>query len=192
MAIWAYLRAVLWQDLPARMTGPLSLVLLLVPLIAPDFTAQHLRGSTLVWIVAFLCLIISTSRAWLSERRARLAEKLAPLIEDLRQLRELWDKIQYDYRDSKDSRFISFPLSGFDVEKWEEVHKQLLRLLFWTSLQANQTEQRFRDLGIAERPRLYDLMYDQGARRSLNALGYTKLLEEHAALLTRHRTRIAG
>lgn len=129
MAIAAYIKAV-WGDWVARMTGPLSLILLFTPLFNPNFTAQHLGGSNLVWIVAFLCLIVSTFRAWLREHRTRLAERLDPLIEDARLLRELWDKIQYDH---KDSRLISFPLSGFDIEKWEEVHKQLLRLFFWTS-----------------------------------------------------------
>jgi len=35
-------------------------------------------------------------------------------------------------------------------------------------------------------------MNDQDRRISLNTLGYTKLLEEHKALLERHRARIAG
>jgi hypothetical protein len=188
MAAGAYLKA-LWSDWPARMTGPLSLILLFVPLLAPQFTAQLLGGSTLVWIVSFVCLIVSTYRAWLSEHRARLAEKLDPLIEDVRLLRELWDKIQYDHRDPT---LIRFPLSGFDVEKWEEVHKQLLRLFFWTSLQADRVVWRFKDLGITERPRLADVMNNQHQRRGINAHGYSKVLEEHAALLARHRARIAG
>jgi len=188
MSIGAYLKA-LWNDWPARMTGPLSLILLFVPLVAPDVTVKYLGGSVLVWIVSFLCLIISTYRAWLSEHRTRLAAKLDPLIEEVRPLRELWDKIQYDH---KDSPLISFPLSGFDVEKWEEVHKQLLRLYFWTCLQGRQAAACFAELAITERPQLADLMANQDARRSINALGYTKLLEEHAALLARHRARIAG
>jgi hypothetical protein len=188
MPVRPYLKA-LWSDWPVRMTGPLSLILLFVPLLAPQFTAQHLGGRTLVWIISLICLIVSTYRAWLSEHRARLAEKLDPLIEDVRRLRELWDKIQYDHRDST---LIQFPLSGFEVEKWEEVHKQLLRLLFWTSLQAHRAVWRFEDLGITEQPRISAVMNNQDQRRSLNALGYTKLLEEHEALLARHRGRIAG
>jgi hypothetical protein len=188
MLVSAYLKAI-GSDWVARMTGPLSLILLLVPLLAPDLTAQYLGGSTLVWIVAFICLIVSTYRAWLSEHRARLAEKLDPLMEDARLLRGLWDTIQYDH---KDSRFISFPLSGFDVENWEEVHKQLLRLYFWTLLQSRRAAGCFADLAIAEQPRLAAVMNDQCQRGALNALGYTKLLEEHAALLARHRTQIAG
>jgi len=77
----------------------------------------------LVWIVAFICLIVSSYRAWLSEHRSRLAEKLDPLIEDVRLLREFWDKIHTITRTRADD----FPLSG-DVEKWEEVHKAALAL----------------------------------------------------------------
>ena len=61
------------SDWLARMTGPLSLILLFVPLAAPDLTTKYLGGSTLVWIVAFICLIVSTYRAWLLEHRSRLA-----------------------------------------------------------------------------------------------------------------------
>ncbi|MBL8230658.1 MAG: hypothetical protein JNL98_19355 [Bryobacterales bacterium] len=82
---------------------------------------------TLVWIVAFICLIVSTYRVWLQEHGARLAEKLDALLEDAQLLRDLWEKIQDDH---KDSNLVVFPLSGFDIEKWEEVHKQLLRLYF--------------------------------------------------------------
>src|SRR5258708_26744677 len=134
MPIAAFLKAI-GSDWVARMTGPLSLILLFVPVFAPDLSTQYLGGNTLVWIVAFICLIVSTYRAWLSEHRTRLAAKLDPLVDDARLLRELWDKIQYDH---KDSSFIGFPLSGFDVEKWEEVHKQLLRLYFWTALQSRR------------------------------------------------------
>jgi hypothetical protein len=188
MVISPYLNAI-GRDWLARMTGPLSLILLFVPRIAPDLTSKYLGGSLLVWIVAFICLIVSSYRAWLSEHRSRLAEKLDPLIEDVRLLREFWDKIRYDH---KDSRLIDFPLSGFDVEKWEEVHKQLLRLLYRTSLHADRARWCFVALGIGECPRLADVMSDQTARRSLNALRYTKLLEEHAALLSCQRARIAG
>lgn len=111
----------LWNDWPARMTGPLSLILLFVPILAPQFTAKYLGGTTLVWLVCFLCLIVAAYRAWLLEHRARIAEKLDPLIEDANLLRQLWDKIQYDHRESQ---LIRFPLAGFDVKEWEEVHKQ--------------------------------------------------------------------
>jgi hypothetical protein len=188
MAVAAYLKAT-GSDWLARMTGPISLILLFVPLLAPNLTANYLGGSALVWIVAFVCLIVSSYRTWLLEHRVRLAEKFDPLLEDTRLLRELWDRIQYDH---KDSRFISFPLSGFDVDNWEEVHKQLLRLFFWTSVQAKQSTWRCEDLGIAERPPLADVMDNQHARSALNGLGYTKLLEEQTAFLTRHRARIAG
>ncbi|HLK64627.1 MAG TPA: hypothetical protein VKU19_14380 [Bryobacteraceae bacterium] len=73
-----------WRDWPARMTGPLSLVLLLTPIIAPQFTAQHLGGNVLVWVLAFICLVVAAYRAWLLEHRARIAEKLDPLMEDAR------------------------------------------------------------------------------------------------------------
>ncbi len=171
MEIGAYLK-VLWRDWLARMTGPLSLVLLFVPLLAPEFTAEHLGGSTIVWIISFLCLVVSSYRAWLTEHRGRLAEKLDPLIEDVRSLREFWEEVQYRYRDSE---LIRFPLAGFSVENWEELHKQLMRLYFWTSLQGRSAEVQFAVLGIEERPQLSVLMNNQDHRRSLNAFGYTAL-----------------
>ena len=170
------------------MTGPLSLILLFTPLVVPKVTAQYLGGSTLVWIVAFICLLVSSYRIWLSEHRARLAQRLEPLIEDARRLRELWEKIQYD---NPNSQLVKFPLSGFDVEKWEEVHKQLLRLYFWTNLQGRNAEQCFTSLGMP-RPRLPEVMADQFQRRAVNGLGYTKLIDEHLALLESTRKRITG
>jgi hypothetical protein len=169
------------------MTGPLALILLFIPIIAPQFTAQHLGGSALVWILSFLCLIVSAYRAWLLEHRARIAEKLDPLIEDAKLLRQLWDKIRYDHRES---RLIQFPLGGFDVKEWEEVHKQLLRLFFWTNLQAHRVQLRFKEIGITEQPRLSAVMSNQNLRGAMNALEYTRLLEEHAALLAGYRERI--
>jgi hypothetical protein len=185
--VWLFLKT-LWHDWPARMTGPLSLILLFIPIIAPQFTAKYLGGTTLVWLVCFLCLIVAAYRAWLLEHRARVAEKLDPLIEDTELLRQLWDKIQYDHRESK---LIQFPVFGFDVKEWEEVHKQLLRLFLLTSLQAQKAVRRFKELGIMEQPRLSAVMGDQNLR-TLNALQFTKLLEEHAALLAQHRKRLAG
>ena len=177
----------LWNDWRARMVGQLSLILLFIPILAPQFTAKYLWGSTRVWLVCFLCLIVAAYRAWRLENRARTAERLDPLIEDAKLLRQLWDKIQYDHRESK---FIQFPLTGFDVKEWEEVHKQLLRLLFWTSLQGQQAMQRFKEIGITEPPRLSLVMGDQNLRGALNALEYTKLMEEHAALLAHQRKRL--
>ena len=110
------------------------------------------------------------------------------MIEDTELLRQLWDKIQYDHRESK---LIQFPVFGFDVKEWEEVHKQLLRLFLLTSLQAQKAVRRFKELGIMEQPRLSAVMGDQNLR-TLNALQFTKLLEEHAALLAQHRKRLAG
>jgi hypothetical protein len=179
----------LWNDWPARMTGPLSLILLFIPIVAPQFTAKYLGGATLVWLVCFLCLMVAAYRAWLLEHRARIAEKLDPLIEDVKLLRQLWDKIQYDHRESG---FIRFPLAGFDVEKWEEVHKQMLRLYFWTSLQAQRVAWRFEEIGIMEQSRLSEVMNNQDLRRAINALDYTKLLEEHAETLAQHRRRIGN
>jgi hypothetical protein len=178
----------LWRDWPARMTGPLSLILLFIPIIAPQVTAKYLGGTTLVWLVCFLCLMVAAYRAWLLEHRARVAGKLDPLIEDTDLLRQLWDKIQYDHRESK---LIQFPVFGFDVKEWEEVHKQLLRLFLLTSLQAQKTVLRFKELGITEQPRLAAVMCDQNSR-TVNALQFTKLLEEHAALLTQQRQRLNG
>ena len=182
-AVLAYLKTI-GSDWLARMTGPLSLVLLFVPFAVPRFS-----HSALVWIVAFICLTVSTYRAWLSEHRVRSAEKLDPLIEAIGQLHKLWDDIQYDH---KDSDSIRFPLAPFSVERWTEVHKQLLRLYFWTALESQRLTSCFAELGIAERPRLTDVMNEQNSRRSLNALGYTRLLDDCADLLTRHRARIAG
>jgi hypothetical protein len=171
------------------MTGPLSLILLFIPILAPHVTAKYLGGTTLVWLVCYLCLIVAAYRAWLLEHRARIAEKLDPLIEDTNLLRQLWDKIQYDHRESK---LVQFPLFGFDVKEWEEVHKQLLRLYFLTVFQAQKAALRFKELGITEQPRLSAVMANQNLRGPLNALEYTKLLEEHTALLMRQRERIAG
>lgn len=188
MAISAYLKA-FWTDWLAKMTGPLSLILVLVPLVAPGFTTKRLGGSTLFWIFSFVCLVASGYRAWLAEHRARLAEKLDPLIEDVRLLRELWDDIQFRY---KDSQLVRFPLSGFDVERWEEEHKQLLRLFFWTSIHAGRAASCLSGLGITEGPCLTFVMNNQDARRSLDALGYAKLLEQHTALLAKLRAQITG
>jgi hypothetical protein len=179
----------LWNDWPARMTGPLSLILLFIPILAPQFTSNYLGGTTLVWFVCFLCLIVAAYRAWLLEHRTRIAEKLDPLIEDANLLRQLWDKIQYDYRESD---LIRFPLAGFDVKEWEEVHKQLLRLFFWTNLQAHRVQWRFKEIGVTQQPRLSAVMGNQNLRGTMNGLEYTKLLEEHAALLARQRQRLAG
>lgn len=186
MAAGSYLKAV-WGDWLARMTGPLSLVLVFLPLVLPPFTARYLGGGGLVWIVSFLSLIVTTYRAWLSEQRARLAEKLDPLIEEVGELRRFWERIQHDHRDSV---LIQFPLSGFDAEKWEEVHKQLLRLYFWTWLHAARVVRCLDDLRITERALWADVMNNQYKRQALDALGYSRLLEEHAAFLTRHRARI--
>jgi hypothetical protein len=178
----------LWKDWPARMTGPLSLILLFLPILAPQFTAKYLGGSTLVWLVCVLCLIVAAYRAWLLEHRARVAEKLDPLIEDAKLLRQLWDKIPYDHRESN---LIELPVFGFDVMEWEEVHKQLLRLFFWTNLQALRAQGRFKELGITEQPPLAAVMRDQNSR-TVNALQFTNVLEEHTAMLVDLRQRLAG
>lgn len=183
-----FLKAV-FGDWLARMTGPLSLILLFAPLLIPRTTAQYPGGNTLIWIVAFVCLCVSSYRIWLSEHRARLAQGLEPLIEDARQLRALWATIQYEYSKSE---LIRFPLGGFDVEKWEEVHKQLLRLFFWTGIQGQHAEKCFVILGIRERPRLAEVIGDQFQCRSINGLAYTKLIDDHLALLENSRKRIAG
>jgi 8-oxo-dGTP pyrophosphatase MutT (NUDIX family) len=185
MVILAYFTTI-WNDWLAKMIGPLSLILLFVPLLAPDFTTRYMVSNTLVWLVALACLIFSTFRAWLNEHRARMAGKLDPLIKDAGMLRELWEQIQYDH---KDSEFVRFPLAPFTVEKWTETHKQLLRLYFWTGLQAQQLKDCFNELGITEPPRLFDLMNNQDARRSITALQYSKLLEEHTDLLRHHQDR---
>ena len=185
--IGAFLKAV-WRDWAARMTGPLSLVLLFTPMVAPQFTAQHLGGNALVWVLAFICLVVAAYRAWLLEHRARIAEKLDPLLEDARLLRDFWDKIQYDHKESK---LIQFPVFGFDVKEWEEVHKQLARLFFWTNLQAQRAQWRLNELGITEQPPLAAVMRDQNSR-TVNALQFTKALEEHAAMLAQVRQRISG
>lgn len=185
--ISAFLKAIS-GDWAARMTGPLSLVLLFTPMLAPQFTAQHLGSNALVWVLAFVCLAVSTYRAWLLEHRARIAERLDPLIEDARLLRDFWDKVQHDHKESK---LIQFPVFGFDVKEWEEVHKQLARLFFWTNLQAQRAQWRFKELGITEQPPLAALMRDQNSR-TVNALQFTKALEEHAAMLAQARQRISG
>lgn len=174
----------LCKDLPTLMTGPLSLILLFVPIIAP-----RLGGRALVWVVAFVCLLVSAYRAWLLEHRARLAEKLDALIEEAHLLSQLWDRIQYDHPKSE---FIHFPLAGFDVKEWKEDHKDLLRLYFWTNLQAERAAWRFKELGINERPQLSAVMLDQNLRRRTSGLDYTNLLKEYAALLVRQRQRLAG
>ena len=184
---WPFLKT-LWRDWPVRMTGPLSLVLLFTPIIAPQFTAQHLGGNALLWVLAFSCLVVAAYRAWLLEHRARVAEKLDPLIEDAKLLRHLWDKIQYDHRESN---LIQHPVFGFDVKEWEEVHKQLLRLFFWTNLQALRVQVRFTELGVTEQSPLAAVMRDQNAR-TVNALQFTKALEEHTAMLVDLRQRLAG
>lgn len=187
LRLGAFFKAVA-ADWLSRMTGPLSLILLFTPLALPKVTAEYLGGNTLVWIVAFIGLFVSSYRIWLSEHRARLTQRLEPLIEDAGQLRELWEKIQYDY---PNSQLIKFPLSGFDIEKWEEVHKQLLRLYFWTSVQGRHAEACFTSLGM-ERPRLAEVITDQFQRRAVNGLGYTKLVDDHLALLESSRKRIGG
>jgi hypothetical protein len=177
----------IWRDWPARMTGPLSLFLLFTPIIAPQFTSQHLGGNALVWLLAFICLVVAAYRAWLLEHRARIAEQLDPLIEDVNLLRQFWEKIQYDHRDSE---LVHWPLAGFAVKEWQEIHKQLARMMFWTNLQAQRVQWRFKELGITEQPRLSAVMMDQNARGSLNALGFSRLLEEHAAMLAQARQRM--
>lgn len=185
--IGAFLKAIS-RDWAARMTGPLSLVLLFIPILAPQFTAAHLGNNALVWLLAFVCLAVSTYRAWLLEHRARIAEKLDPLIEDARLLRDFWDQIQYDHKESK---LIQFPLFGFDVKEWEEVHKLLTRLFFWTNLQAQRAQWCFKELGITEQSQLAAVMRDQNSQK-VNALQFTKALEEHAAMLVALRQRLAG
>jgi hypothetical protein len=100
---------------------------------------------------------------WLSEHGRRPAERLDPLIGEIGRLREFWGKIPYDYRDSE---LIRFPLAGFDVEKWEEVHKQLLRLFFWTSLHVDRALSCFPGVGIKQQPRLAQVMSNQHEGRS--------------------------
>lgn len=176
------------SDWLSLMTGPLSLVLLFTPLVLPKVTAEYLGGSTLVWVVAFIGLFVSSYRIWLTEHRARLAQRLEPLIEEAQQLLEFWDKIRYD---DPDSQLLKFPLSGFDVESWEEVHKQLLRLYFWTDLQGRHAETCFSSLGMA-RPRLAEVIGDQSRRRAVTGIGYTKLIEDHLGLLEISRKRVGG
>jgi len=103
-------------------------------------------------------------------------------------LRDFWDKIQYDHKESK---LIQFPVFGFDVKEWEEVHKQLARLFFWANLQAQSAQWQFNELGITEQPPLAAVMRDQNSR-TVNALQFTKALEEHAAMLAQVRQRIGG
>lgn len=188
MLVASYLKAV-WTDLGARMTGGASLILLFAPLLFPKLTAAVVGSNTLVWLFAVGCLVVSSYRAWLRERRARQAERLDPLVEDVQVIRALWAKIQYDY---KDSTLIRFPLACFDAEKWEEVHKQLLRLFCLTSVHADTARSCFARLGITDGQRIAEVMNDQSARRRIDALGFSNLLEDHDALLKEHRKRILG
>ena len=77
------------------------------------------------------------------------------------------------------------------MKEWEEVHKQLLRLFFWTNLQALRVQARFKELGITEQSPLAAVMGDQNSR-TVNALQFTKALEEHTAMLVDLRQRLAG
>lgn len=171
------------------MTGPLSLILLFIPVLVPQFTARYLGGTTLVWLVSFFCLIVAAYRSWLLEHRGRIAEKLDPLIEDADLPQQFWENIQYDRRDSE---LIRFPLAGFDVKEWQEVHKQLARLFFWTNLQAHQVQRRFNEIGITEQPHISTVMGNQNLRGSMNGLDYTKMLGGHAAMLAEQRKRISA
>jgi hypothetical protein len=74
----AYLKAT-GNDWLARMTGPISLILLFAPLAAPALTAKYLGGSTLVWIPSFICLVVSTFRAWLAELNIALVWRVSPI-----------------------------------------------------------------------------------------------------------------
>jgi len=188
MLVGSYLKSV-WTDLGARMTGGASLILLLAPMLFPKLTAEVVGSNTLVWLFAAGCLVVSSYRVWLGERRARQAERLDPLVEDVEAIRALWERIEYDHGDSP---LIRFPLAGFDVERWEEVHKQLLRLLCLTSVHASRANSCFARLRISGQPRIAELMNDQTARRCIDSLGFSKLLEEHEALLKAYRKRIPG
>jgi len=188
MLFGSYLKSV-WSDLGARMTGGASLILLFAPMLSPKLIAEVVGSNTLVLLFAVGCLVVSSYRAWLAERRARQAERLDPLVEDVQLIRELWARIQYDH---KDSTLIRFPLAGFNVEKWEEVHKQLLRLFSLTSVHASRARSCFARLGISDGPRIAEVMNDQSARHGIDARGFSNLLEDHDTLLKEHRKRILG